>query len=316
MDYAKVIRERRPKLRDNSVTAYALSLKSMAPPDNKDMDYLYDTEGIFQRLEKYKPNTRKNHLNAAVVVLQGIDTEKAKKTTKIYEKRRDKYQEDYLDQTKAHKKTASQETNWIEWPDYVEMVDRLGKEVKFVGAKGLSTPVLAGAMKFQDYLVTLLYQHFPVRNDFADLRVITSKEWKKMTEEEKTAENFLVVAGGAKKTGFEMVLNHYKTSAKYGQRRIKIEQEPVKKALRRWLRHNESGTLLINRKGAPLSSNGITKLLSRVGRREVGKSLGSSLLRHSYLSHKYADVTDEKKKDAEMMMHSVAMQEEYIKKDE
>ena len=99
MDYEKIIRERRPKLRDNSVTAYALSLKSMAPPDNKDMDYLYDTEGIFQRLEKYKPNTRKNHLNAAVVVLQGIDTEKAKETTKIYEKRRDKYQEDYLDQT-------------------------------------------------------------------------------------------------------------------------------------------------------------------------------------------------------------------------
>ena len=46
MDYAKVIRERRPKLRDNSVNAYALSLKSIAPPDNKDMDYLYDTEAI------------------------------------------------------------------------------------------------------------------------------------------------------------------------------------------------------------------------------------------------------------------------------
>jgi len=179
MDYAKVIRERRPKLRDNSVTAYALSLKSMAPSENKDMDYLYDTEDIFQRLEKYKPNTRKNHLNAAVVVLQGIDTEKAKKTTKIYEKRRDKYQEDYLDQTKAHKKTASQEKNWIEWPDYVEMVDRMGKEVKFVGAEGLSTQ---SAMKFQDYLVTLLYQHFPVRNDFADLRVTRTPAAPRDTE--------------------------------------------------------------------------------------------------------------------------------------
>ena len=40
------------------------------------------------------------------------------------------------------------------------------------------------------------------------------------------------------------------------------------------------------------------------------------MLRHSYLSHKYADVTDEKKKDADLMMHSVAMQEEYIKKDD
>ena len=46
--------------------------------------------------------------------------------------------------------------------------------------------------------------------------------------------------------------------------------------------------------------------MARVGRREVGKSLGSSLLRHSYLSYWYADVNGEKKKDAEMMMHSVA----------
>ena len=46
MDYVKIIRERRPKLRDNSVIAYALSLKSIAPADNKDMDYLYDTEAI------------------------------------------------------------------------------------------------------------------------------------------------------------------------------------------------------------------------------------------------------------------------------
>ena len=47
MDYEKIIRERRPKLRDNSGIAYALSLKSMAPSENKDMNYLYDTEGIF-----------------------------------------------------------------------------------------------------------------------------------------------------------------------------------------------------------------------------------------------------------------------------
>ena len=56
--------------------------------------------------------------------------------------------------------------------------------------------------------------------------------------------------------------------------------------------------------------------MARVGQREAGRSFGSSLLRHSYLSHKYADVTDEKKKDAALMMHSVAMQEEYIKKDD
>ena len=72
MDYAKIIRERRPKLRANSVAAYALSLKSMAPPDSKDLDYLYDTKEILQRLEKYKPNTRKNHLMLPLLYFRGL----------------------------------------------------------------------------------------------------------------------------------------------------------------------------------------------------------------------------------------------------
>jgi hypothetical protein len=41
--------------------------------------------------------------------------------------------------------------------------------------------------------------------------------------------------------------------------------------------------------------------------------LGSSLLRHSYLSHKYADDAKSKEADADLMMHSVAMQDDYIK---
>ena len=43
------------------------------------------------------------------------------------------------------------------------------------------------------------------------------------------------------------------------------------------------------------------------------RSLGSSLLRHSYLSHKYADVNEEKQADADLMGHSQAMQDGYIK---
>ena len=60
----------------------------------------------------------------------------------------------------------------------------MSKEVKFRGA--MSTPT---AMKFQDYLVALLYQHFPVRNDFSELTVIASKDWNKMTDEKRTEHN-------------------------------------------------------------------------------------------------------------------------------
>ena len=72
--------------------------------------------------------------------------------------------------------------------------------------------------------------------------------------------------------------------------------------------------MLVNTKGKPLSSNGITKALNRIGMRFRGKPFGSSILRHSYLSHKYGGVNEQKVKDAEVMGHSLQTQSDYVKK--
>ena len=308
IDYEQVIRDRRPHLKPTSVRSYALSLKALAPQDatTNATDFLYDVAAVLERLDKYKPTTRKNHLNAAIVVLANEDSEEAKKAFAAYEKKRDEYQGEYTNLVKSKKKTASQEANWIEWEDFEDMVARMKKELRVPTAGEWS---VSDKMKFQDYLTMLLYQHYPLRNDFHDMKVISVREHKKLTETEKRTQNFLV----KDRNGFYLLLNEYKTSRKYGEKRIPIEGD-VLKPLRKWLRHNDSGYLLINRSGQPLSSNGITKLMGRVGQREVGRTLGSSLLRHSYLSHKYGKVDEDKKKDADMMMHSVAMQDNYIKK--
>jgi hypothetical protein len=63
--------------------------------------------------------------------------------------------------------------------------------------------------------------------------------------------------------------------------------------------------------GEPLDKvNSITRILNRI----FGKSIGSSMLRHSYISSKYAAVNEEMKEDAKNMSHSLGMQKEYIKK--
>eukprot|EP01045_Picozoa_sp_COSAG04_P005729 COSAG04_NODE_269_length_18509_cov_13.576480_8_plen_103_part_00 len=61
--------------------------------------------------------------------------------------------------------------------------------------------------------------------------------------------------------------------------------------------------------------DGITKVLNRIGRKHRGKPFGSSILRHSYLSHKYGKVNEDKEKDADIMGHSVSTQTDYVKKD-
>lgn len=120
-----LLKQIKPTLRDTSVQAYAVSLKSIAPPEATDLEFLKDTDDVMSRLEKYKPNTQKNYLNAAIVVLKGSNDSTFDKAVDFYETKRDKFQDDYQDLVKSQKKTASQEANWVEWPDYEAMVKRM-----------------------------------------------------------------------------------------------------------------------------------------------------------------------------------------------
>jgi hypothetical protein len=72
IDFVSLVKQRKPNLRDTSVNAYVLSLKSLAPADAENLEFLKDAEAVTARLENYKPNTRKNQLNAAIVVLKGM----------------------------------------------------------------------------------------------------------------------------------------------------------------------------------------------------------------------------------------------------
>ena len=306
MNFTELVLKARPSLKENSAKAYATSLKLLAPEDATSLDFLSDPQSVLPKLEKYKHTTRRNYLNAIIVVLQGVET--AAEALKEYEKVRDKYNLEYADQVQTHKKTDRQKEIWIDWPDYLGIVDRPGS-----GAAGFKASEWSKKEKqqFQDYLLTLLYSKYPLRNDWADVKVITKTEYNKLQDEEKKGGNFLVKHSTNK---YFFVLNEYKTSKKYGEKNIEIDED-VLGPLRRWLRHNDTGYLLINTKGKPLNSNGITKTLNKIGLAERGKPFGSSILRHSYLSHKYADSQQEKEKDADLMGHSVATQEDYVKTD-
>ena len=300
-DYQTIVSKNRPNLKANSARTYAVTLKSLAPTDAADISWTLDTKYVLKTIEKYKDTTRKNCLNAVIVVIDPESDE-----FMVYTKERDRYNQLYVDHNNAQRKTASQEKNWVEWPDYLALVKVLGAEVKELRG----TLSKREKMRFQDYLIALLYSHYPLRNDFGDVKVVSASEFKKISEEGKRHQNYLVKRG----TSYSLVLNEYKTSKKYGEKTIELNAE-VNAALRRWFRYNDSGYLLVDpaHQEQALGSNGITKSFAKTGMRRLDKRLGSSLLRHSYLSHKYADVTAEKKKDADMMLHSVAMAEGYIK---
>ena len=69
MDFTSLIKNARPHLKNNSVKAYATSLKLLAPEEETGLDFLYDHESVILKLSKYKPTTRKNYLTLGLHVL-------------------------------------------------------------------------------------------------------------------------------------------------------------------------------------------------------------------------------------------------------
>jgi len=69
---------------------------------------------------------------------------------------------------------------------------------------------------------------------------------------------------------------------------------------------------LANEHGKKLEiRNAMTRLLHKA----IGKDIGSTSLRHIYLSSKYAEILVQQKADAEAMAHSLSMARQYIKVD-
>jgi integrase len=119
-------------------------------------------------------------------------------------------------------------------------------------------------------------------------------------------DNFLVIRKGVP---VEFVFNKYKTSKTYGTQTVPIPKE-LADALTIYLKRvpKNSTSLLIAYDGTPLTqANAITRILNKT----FGKKIGSSMLRHIYLSSKY-DI-DEMTTDATQMGHSLEEQKQYMK---
>jgi hypothetical protein len=83
----------------------------------------------------------------------------------------------------------------------------------------------------------------------------------------------------------KFILNQYKTDSKYGKKSVKIPSS-LAKVIKKFLKFNKSGYFLTLQDSIrPINSNGITKALNRLFQKHLGKTIGSSLLRHIIISH-------------------------------
>ena len=169
--------------------------------------------------------------------------------------------------------------------------------------------------KYQEYLLPLIFTVLPLRNEFV-MTVVSKSAFNRLTPAEKEKGNYFVAP---QKGPMFLVINQYKTSKRYGEKIIELEDPELVASLKVWLKHRPADTtsLFFEPVGMvePATSGSITKVMTAVSKRELGgKSIGSSLLRHIFLSAKYADTLKEMEADAEVMGHSVeTAQKIYVK---
>ena len=274
----------------------------------KSLAFLKKKDDIAGKLEKYAESSQKTILGAICSVLSPYKERGPYKKTYEYYCQLVKEKNGVAPETPAGEKTERERESWITWEDVQKRRNELRESVSGIG----KTATADQFNELLNYVVLSLYTLIqPRRNqDYMDMVVV-----KKWTESMPTDKNYLDMNGGKKPTQF--VFNKYKTAKTHGQQKFSIPDE-LAEVLTKYITHHPlrpkgrpkeySFPLLVSAAGEPLTSvNAITRILNHIFK----KKIGSSMLRHIFLSNKY-DLS-EMKEDAEAMGHTVGTQRNYLR---
>lgn len=260
---------------------------------------LEDTEAVMAELSKKGDATRKGYLNSIIVALDSMKPDS--EAVAWYRGHRDVLNKKYFEAKATNTMNAKEEDTMLsfaEWDKVIADIDAKITAGNIRRKKRLTAPEY---LLMLQYLIVKLYRRYPLRNDYAGMKVMTVAEYKGADG----SGNYCVLG----RVGGRFILNDYKTNSTYGTITVDIDPETLK-MIRDWLRVKAAGAeLLCNMEGKAITRNGLTKLLQATFSEFAGRAIGSQTLRKSYLSSKYGENLAERKKDAAIMGHSLNTQQ-------
>lgn len=268
--------------------------------------FLKNYSDIESKLEKYKESSQKTFLGGILSVLSLFNDKKGYK--KIITHYKNLLDGKEVEETNGEK-TAREGKNWITWEEVQRIYKDLQEKVtSFYKKKTLTDKEYETLLM---YLLLSLYTLVPPRRNLDYLQMFVVKKWDNSMSKDI---NYLDFAGTTNPTRF--IFNVYKTAKTHGEQIVEIPKELVS-PIQIYLKHNKAKTtktpysFLVKQNGSKLTvSNSVTRLLNKI----FGKRVGSSMLRHIYLSSKYDLSAMEK--DATAMGHTIEAQRTYLRKDE
>lgn len=307
LNLAKQLMDER-KIAESTATQYLQTLFKLnnSKPFNN-LAWTKKTDVVQSVIDTYAESTQGNQYMVLASALSPYSSKPTYK--KAYEHWKNQMMEarKKREETPQHEKSDKQEENWLTWEEINKKKSELKEEILlFLSSKHISNTQYD---KLLSYVVLSLYTDIqPRRNqDYLDMYVV-----KKLGKDADTNKNYYDISTQ------RFVFNKYKTARKHGSQIVEIP-ETLQQTLSDFLKHHpltktkaKEYKLLVKHDGSPLTIvNAITRILNKI----FGKRIGSSMLRHIYLSSKYGNVLQEMEKDSATMAHSTSQQKEYIKYD-
>jgi hypothetical protein len=304
----EAIKKSRPNLKTNTIKQYEIhlnKLKKMFESDN--YDFLSKTDDVMSKISANHYTSQRNTLNAVIILLMALNhDEKYNDLIEEYQKIRDKLNDKYLEDQSSGKISEKQKNNFVELSEIENMLNKMAGEIKDQGLKKKETLNSKEKELLMVYTIYSFLKRYPLRNDLSGMKYITKTAYNKLSEDEKKAGNFMV----NEKNKMTAILNEYKTSKKYGEKKIQIDKD-IEKILRMYIRKTDKklgDVLFVSSTGNALSRNALSQLLIKTSKKYLGKSISTTMMRKIVVSDKFGDMAKEQKELADVMGHDVATQ--------
>lgn len=299
-ELVQIIKKQKPYLKDSSIAQYIRAIKKLNQLINgehaelENFNFIEDPKKIKEVLEQFHFTTRRNYYSAIITLLQAEDKpnkELIREYSDIVKEANTKYEEEQSSGKVSEKqKEKLVSTNVVE--DFVNKVKESKDDML--------------------YILLRLITKYQTRNEIANLKLIKLMPFKKLKDEEKQGNNYLVM--GSKK--ILIVRYDFKTNKKYKEITIEIDDKKLAKEIRSYVKTLKSDNVF-EYKGEQLTPKKLTNLLIYQSKKLVGVPLSTTMLAKSILSEKYGGKNEEQKNDAKNRGHSVSVQNKvYVKSKE
>jgi integrase len=314
---ADAISNDRPQLKTNTIKQYVIhlnKLKKLFSTDN--YDFLSNPDEVMDKIKSNHYTSQRNTLNAVIILLLALNHDKKyDELIEDYQKRRDKLNDKYLEDNSNGKISEAQKNNFVDLEEIKKMLKTMENEIKSQGLKKKEN--LTGKEKelLMVYTIFSMLVKYPVRLDFSGMKLISKTMYNSLKEDDKKLGNYLINEKGK----LTMIMNEYKTSKKYGEKKIPIDKD-IEKVIRMYIRKtgkSNGDVLFVSSTGNAISRNALSQLLVKTTKKYLGKSISTTMMRKIVVSSVIPkEVIDKQKELADVMGHDVATQNLVYNKEE